>query len=195
MIDKTLVLDGGRIRLEPLESRHAQALHATCNDPELWRYTFALNPLTTLESTRAWIEEARSTANAVPFAIVDKTSGNAVGSTRFGEIDPAWRKLEIGWTFLARPHWRTHANTEAKLALMTYAFETFGAVRVQFKAQAVNARSRAAIARIGATFEGVLRNFRIREDGTISDISIYSVTDREWPDVKERLRLRLYAAR
>jgi RimJ/RimL family protein N-acetyltransferase len=123
----------------------------------------------------------------VPFAIIDAQSGEFAGSTRYMDIVPEYRKLEIGWTFLAPQFWRTHINTEAKFLLFRYAFEEWNAMRVQLKAEALNRRSRSAIARIGATYEGTMRNFRIRYDGSRRDVSYYSVLDSEWPIVKERL--------
>lgn len=124
----------------------------------------------------------------MPFAVIDKRSGALAGSTRYMDIVDQYRKLEIGWTFLSRTYWRTHVNTEMKFLLFRYAFEEWNAIRVQLKAEAVNQRSRNAILRLGATYEGTLRNFRIQpSDGSIRSVSYYSVTNGEWPIVKERL--------
>jgi len=121
------------------------------------------------------------------FAIIDRASDRIVGSTRYIDIDAANRKLEIGGTMLAPAVWRTHVNTECKYLLLRYAFEEFGANRVQLKGEAKNARSRAAMERIGATYEGTLRSFRVHASGEIRDTSFYSIIAPEWPSVKAKL--------
>lgn len=187
-MDKDLLLEGEEVRLEPLHAVHLSALRECANDPPLWDFTYAPNPFTNDADANAWLRQALDDPANVPFAIVDKRSGEIAGSTRYLEISQAHRKLEIGWTFLARRFWRSHVNTEAKLLLFRHAFESWNAIRVQLKAEAVNQRSRAAILRLGATYEGTLRNFRVRPaDGSFRDVSFYSVTDGEWPMVKERL--------
>jgi RimJ/RimL family protein N-acetyltransferase len=191
VIPKDLVLEGDSIRLEPLSIAHLSNLRTGCNDEALWEFTFQANPLTSDESARRWLEQALSEPRSVPFAIVDKATNTAIGSTRYLDIDAAYRKLEIGWTFVARSHWRTNVNTECKLLLFRYAFEVWGAVRVQLKAEATNERSHRAILRLGATHEGTLRNFRIRpSDGSLRDVAFYSVVDTEWPAIREQLQQR-----
>lgn len=182
------VLEGEGVRLEPLANAHLTALRESASDQALWDFTYAPNPFTSAHDAQSWLDEALRAPHQWPFAIVDKHSGEVAGSTRFLDMAPEHRKLEIGWTFLAPRFWRTHVNTETKLLLMRYAFEQWNAVRVQLKAEAVNERSRRAILRLGATYEGTLRNFRIRpSDATIRDVSFYSVTVEEWPMVKARL--------
>lgn len=194
MIDAALVLEGPRVRLEPIARRHLSALRANCADPALWELVFGANPFVTDADTDAWFADATAGADRFAFAIVDKSSGDVIGSTRFADIQPQHRKLEIGWTFIAKSHWRTHVNTECKYLLLEYAFESWGAQRVQFKAEAVNMRSRNAIERIGATYEGTFRSFRIKpENGEIRDTSFYSIIAPEWTTVKERLASRLHA--
>ena len=189
MISRTLVLEEERVRLEPLAQIHAEQLRAIGNDPALWEHTFQLSPFVSIESTHAWIDSAIAEPNQVAFAIVDKESGVAVGSTRYVDIQPQFRKLEIGWTFLARTAWRTHINTTCKFLLLQHAFERAHCVRVQLKAEALNVRSRAAMQRMGAHYEGTLRNFRIRpSDGRVCDVAFYSVIDAEWPTIRDRLR-------
>lgn len=176
------------MRLEPLAERHLAALRHGANDPALWEFTFAPNPFATQANARAWLHEAVNASNEWPFAIVDKGSGAVAGSTRYLDITPVHRKLEIGYTFIVRRFWRTHVNTEAKYLMLRYAFEQWNAVRVQLKAEAVNSRSRGAILRLGATHEGTLRNFRIRPtDGSLRDVAFYGITVQEWPTVKRRL--------
>jgi len=183
----TISLQGHQVRLEPLSQQHLPALRDLGNDPALWEFTFGNNPFAGDERAQAWLEDVLNDSEMQAFTIIDERSGAVAGSTRFLEISEAHRKLEIGWTFLGRAFWRTHVNTAAKLLLMQYAFEDRNALRVQYKAEAVNQRSRRAILRLGATYEGTLRNFRIRSNGEIRDTAFYSVIDREWPMVKERL--------
>ena len=184
-----ILLEGDRVRLEPLSLAHLSDIRATCNDEALWEFTFQANPFTSEESARRWLDEALAEPNTRAFAIVDKTTNAAIGSTRYHEIDERHRKLEIGWTFVARSHWRSHVNTECKALLLCYAFEVWKAVRVQFKAEAVNQRSHRAILRLGATHEGTLRKFRIRPgDHSVRDVAFYSILDDEWPAVYERLQ-------
>ncbi len=180
-------LEGYGVRLEPLSHEHLDALVACASDPALWEFTFQSNPLTTPQSARNWLQAVLSRNDERAFAIVDTQSNAIAGSTRYLDIVEEHRKLEIGWTFLARRFWRTHVNTAAKFLLCRYAFEEWNAVRVQFKAEAINKRSHHAILRLGAVHEGTLRSFRIRPDGQLRDVAFYSITSPEWPMVKERL--------
>lgn len=183
----TITLQGHQVHLEPLAAAHLPALRELGNDPALWEFTYGTNPFTSGERAQAWLANVLADPEMQAFAIIDERSGAVAGSTRYLEISQEHRKLEIGWTFLGRKFWRTHVNTAAKLLLLQYAFEHWHAVRVQFKAEAVNRRSHCAILRLGATHEGTLRNFRIRATGEVRDTSFYSVIDREWPMIKERL--------
>jgi RimJ/RimL family protein N-acetyltransferase len=193
VIDASIVLQGYGVRLEPLALRHVPELRASCHDARLWEYTFSDSPFGNEANAITWLQAALRDPKTLAFAIVDASTGATIGSTRFFEIEEAHRKLEIGWTFLAVPYWRTHVNAACKRLLMGYAFDRWNAIRVQFKAEAKNKRSRAALEGIGATFEGVLRNFRIRPDGEIRDTSFYSVIAPEWPSVRARLTERLSA--
>lgn len=187
-IPNDLALEGPRVRLEPLADVHIPALMARCADPALWEFTFQGNPLTNEADAQAFLASALVDPTGRPFAIVDRATGLAIGSTRYLDIVPEYRKLEIGWTFLARDVWRTGINHEVKLLLLAYAFETYGAIRVQLKADASNLRSREAIARLGATYEGTLRDCRVRPDGEPRGISYFSILAREWPDVRAGLQ-------
>lgn len=188
MIPKDLVLEGERVRLEPLTPAHLHQLVAACNDDALWEFTFRANLFAQEETAKRLIADAIEDPHTVAFVVVDKATNTVIGSTRYFDIEEQHRKLEIGWTFIARSHWRTHVNTECKLLLLRYAFETWNAARVQLKAEAVNQRSRNAILRLGATHEGTFRNFRIKPDGTKRDTAFYSIIDDEWPAVRERLQ-------
>jgi RimJ/RimL family protein N-acetyltransferase len=187
-----IILEGRWVRLEPLAERHAGDLTEAAQDDEIWRYMPAV--LKTEEQIRAWIAAAQAQQAAgtqLPFAIVDKRMGHAIGSTRYLNITPPDRGIEIGWTWLARSAWRTPVNTECKFLLLRQAFETLGCIRVQIKTDQRNERSRRAIERIGGQFEGILRNHMILHYGT-RDSAYYSIIDTEWPAVKERLQDRLY---
>ena len=190
MIDKDLTLEGECVRLEPLSFAHARDLFAQGNDPEVWRGAGRSNQMPTLERACEYIGEAVfgcvESPGAIPFAIVEKQSGRAVGSTRFFEISYPHRRLEIGYTWIGRAFWRTAVNTECKFLLLRYAFEEAGMRRVQLKADAENARSRTAILRLGASYEGTLRDFRVLED-RVRSVSFYSILQDEWPSVKARL--------
>ena len=188
MLDRTVVLETDRVRLEPLTAAHLPDLRRNCNDEALWEFTYSANPFGERSKTEAWLAEALA-SDHVPFAIVNRANGETVGSTRYLDIVPEHRKLEIGWTFVTRRLWRTHVNTQCKYLLFEFAFERWDAVRVSLKGEAINARSRAAMENVGATFEGTLRNFRIHPPtGQIRDVSFYSVIAREWPALKARLR-------
>ena len=137
----------------------------------------------------ALADEAAGTA--LPFVTVDKKSSTVVGSTRFGNIDTANRKAEIGWTWITPAFQRTFVNTEAKLLMLTHAFEVWGCIRVELKTDANNARSRAAIVRIGGVEEGTLRNHMITDTGRYRESVYFSIVDSEWPGVKEGLEDKL----
>lgn len=198
MIPRNLVLEDERVRLEPLDFKHAGDLFLAGNDEELWRLTWRKNPMSSLVATQRYIGEAmygtETAPGGIPFAVIDKASDAAIGGTRCFDISQTDRKLEIGWTWLARRYWRTHVNTSCKYLLLQYAFETAGVVRVQFKADAENDRSRGALERLGAVYEGTQRNARILE-GSVRNVSYYSVIAAEWPALKSRLHARLNAMR
>ena len=185
-------LAGEHVRLEPLTLGHLDALAEVALDAELW--TWSPSPVRTrvdLDGTigRALAEAAAGTA--LPFATIDAVSGTVVGSTRFGNWAPEHRRVEIGWTPFARPWQRTAINTEAKWLMMRHAFETLGCARVEWKTDALNARSRAAILRLGATEEGTLRSHMTTSGGRRRDTVYYSVTADEWPAAGARLAARL----
>ncbi len=194
-MDRTLVLQTERVRLEPLDEKHLPGLIKNGNDPALWELTFGDNPFGAQGTAEQWLREALA-SDHIPFAIVDIPTEETIGSTRYLDIQPEHRKLEIGWTFIAQRFWRTHVNTHCKFLLMQYAFEEWNAVRVQLKGEAINVRSRAAMERIGAVYEGTLRNFRIHPaSGEIRSTSFYSVIAEEWPSVKARLMDRILDTR
>ncbi len=189
-IPNDLVLEGERVRIEPLAVRHLSDIIARCANPALREFTFQPNPLTNEPDAREWLEKARGDDSVRSFAIVERASGAAIGSTRYLDIVPKDRKLEIGWTFLARDTWRTGINSECKLLLLGYAFDEWNAIRAQLKADSINMRSRDAIGRLGATCEGTLRDCRIRPDGQPRGITYFSILAAEWPAVQRRFAAR-----
>ena len=191
---KSTVLEGRYVRLEPLTLAHADALFAASQHPEIWRWLPA--PMfASVDEVRAWIAAAlklQAAGAEVPFATVRKRDGTPVGSTRFLDIRVPHRTVEIGWTWLTPDAQRTAINTEAKYLMLRHAFDEHGAVRVQLKTDERNERSRAAIARLGAVFEGILRNYQTRpHDNYVRNTAMFSITDAEWPAVKTQLEAKL----
>jgi RimJ/RimL family protein N-acetyltransferase len=187
-----VTLEGRWVRLEPLAERHAADLALVSGDEEIWQYMPAA--LITIEQIRAWIAEAQelqANGAVLPFAIVERESGRAIGSTRYLTIMPKDRGIEIGWTWLGRAFWRTPVNSECKFLLLRHAFEILGCIRVQIKTDRRNERSRRAIERLGAQFEGILRNHMVLRYG-LRDSAYYSIIDSEWPEIKARLAGQLY---
>ena len=188
-----LTLRGAYLTLEPIEERHAPDLLVAMQDEEVCRY-LAWPPPTRLEETLAFVRDAREVmarGQSLVFAQVWNESGRAIGSTRLLDVRPADRQVEIGATFLARPFWRTPANTESKLLFLGHCFESLGCVRVALKTDARNRRSQEAIARLGAVREGVLRH-HMQVRGHQRDTVYFSILDDEWPAVRARLQARLY---
>ena len=191
MIVEPVQLEGVHIRLEPLGMRHHTDLCSVGLDEDIWRWN--PQPVTTPDEMRQYIETAlrwQAAGMVLPFATIDKSSGRAVGSTRFANIDKPNRRVEIGWTWLGKKWQRTAVNTEAKYLMLRHAFEVLGCVRVELKTDALNERSRAAITRIGAKEEGVLRSHMITASGRLRDSVYYSILDTEWPGIKRRLEAR-----
>lgn len=187
-----ITLEGTYVRIEPLSLSHHEALSHVGLDEDLWRWI--PTQVRTPEEMKTYIqlaldEQARGVS--LPFAIIDKTSGRAIGSTRYGNIDRAHRRVEIGWTWIARQWQRTAVNTECKYLLFRHAFETLGCIRVELKTDSLNERSRAAILRIGAKQEGIFRNHMITSSGRLRHSVYFSVIDAEWPAVKSNLEAKL----
>jgi RimJ/RimL family protein N-acetyltransferase len=188
------MLTGSFVGLTPLRPEHAAELFEAGREPEIWRYM----PITGFESpadVEGWIAEAReaeATGREQPFAIIELSSGRVVGSTRYLDIRREERALEIGWTWLAPAAQRTGLNREAKFLLLREAFETQGFLRVAFLTDAENGRSRSALVRLGATYEGTLRLHRARERNNFArNSAAYSVIAPDWSGVKLRIELSL----
>ncbi len=187
------VLVGEHVRLEPLDVCHATELFRALDDDEVWRYLPSARPDSPEAMTADITAKLRDAARGLRTAWVqrDATSGAVIGTTSYCPPDPKNRSVHIGSTQLARSTWRTGVNTEAKLLLMTHAFETLGAGRVELQTDCLNTRSQAAIERLGATREGILRRHKQRADGSWRDSYFYGITVDEWPEVRNRLVTRL----
>jgi N-acetyltransferase len=185
-------LEGRIVNLEPLRAEHEAGMWEASRDSLTWRWLSILQPQTP-EEFHTFFEDALGDSTTVPFATVDSVGGRVLGSTRFLSIRPEARSVEIGWTWLSPAAWGTGANTEAKYLQLRHAFETLGCLRVEFKTDALNERSRAALAGLPATFEGVHRKHMLVRGGERRDSAWYSVIDDDWPDVKAALEQRIAA--
>jgi len=180
------------VRLEPLDLAHLDDLCTVGLDQELWRWI--PNRLRNREDMRRYIDTAlreQGAGASLPFAVIHRESGRAIGSTRYGNINLPNKRVEIGWTWYAPAFQRTPVNTECKLLLLTHAFEQLGMIRVEFKTDGLNERSRNALSRIGAVQEGIFRKHLICESGRIRDTVYFSILDSEWPEKKRALQSRL----
>lgn len=185
-------LEGSIVILEPLADVHREGLWQAAQFPEIWDWLAHIG--SSREYFDAWFEASQAEAKAERegvFATRDRRTGSIVGSTRYLSVRPGDRVVEIGWTWLNPAAWRTGANVEAKLLMLEHAFERLECVRVEFKTDARNDRSRAALAALPAQFEGILRNHMIVPDVGLRDSAYFSVIDDEWPAVREDLRRRV----
>ena len=192
-----VTLTGKLVRLEPLQMRHAAELYEAAQDPTIWTY-MTIPPVRSLAEMEKYIATAlqeQEQGTALPFAIINLAQNRAVGSTRFLDIKPSQRGLEIGWTWLSPSVQRTGINTECKYLLLHYAFETWGAIRVQLKTHHLNFKSQRAMERIGAVKEGTLRNHVIMPDGSYRHSVYYSIIESEWPAVKAGLEAKMWGSR
>lgn len=185
-----VTLTGDFVRLEPLAITHAGDLALVASEAEIWRYLSAPAPRDEAAMRRLIEAAVAEAARGVrlPFAIIDLRDGRAVGSTSYLDIAPAHQRIEIGWTWLGARARRTAINSECKYLLLKHAFETLGCGRVQLKTDARNLRSQAAIERLGAVKEGVLRQHMMLPDGFVRDTVMYSILRAEWPQVASRLQ-------
>ncbi len=189
-----VTLEGRLVRLEPLRRDHHEALCAVGLDPGIWRWT--AGHVDDAEGMRAYIDRAlqrQAEGTVLPFATVERASGRIVGATRFAHFEPEDRRVEIGWTWIARPWQRTGINVEAKYLMLRHAFEAFRLNRVELLTDVLNAASRMAIRGIGATEEGTLRRHMVTSRGRVRDTVVFSVVADEWPEVRARLEARLSA--
>src|SRR6266542_1041465 len=186
-----VVLDGDRVRLEPMRRDHLDPLIEAGRDEELWRWTSA--KATTRDAMSDYMEAALADAErgvALPFVTIDKPTTSVVGSTRFGNVDWVNRRAEIGWTWISPPFQRSYVNSEAKYLMLRHAFDVWGCARVELKTDVLNEKSRAAMLRLGAVEEGILRRHMLTYSGRFRDSIYYSILDDEWPAVQARLEAR-----
>jgi len=183
-----LMLKGRKVELRPVEEENLGELFTVAQDPDIWRLTSVdySDPAIFYPNFKAAMHD-RELGKAYPFLICLSESGRVIGTTRYLEIHPLDKKLEIGVTWMASAFWGSGINAECKQLLLEHGFETLGVNRVQFRAKADNARSRRALEKIGATFEGVMRQDKIEPNGRPRDTAFYSIVREEWPALKARL--------
>lgn len=189
-----VVLEGYGLRLEPLGPAHAAGLAAATRDGSLWELSYTSVP--TPDGIDAYIADALHGLEAghmLPWAVRELASDSIVGSTRYHDIVTAIDRVEIGYTWYAARWQRTHVNTAAKLLLMAQAFDALGCAVVGWRTDLLNARSQAAIARLGAQRDGVLRHHQARRDGSARDTVMFSLLRAEWPATRSRLEAKLAA--
>ncbi|PTQ94018.1 RimJ/RimL family protein N-acetyltransferase [Mucilaginibacter yixingensis] len=191
-INSPIILEDDLVKLEPLESKHFDALRAIAADKRIWEfYPADYSDADHINDALTKALEEREKGSQYPFVIIDRRLDKVIGSTRFLDIQPAHRKLEIGWTWLHPDYWATNLNTACKLLLLQYCFETLKTVRVQLKTDENNLRSRKAIQKIGGQFEGILRHDMVRGNGTMRNSAYFSIIDKEWQEAKNRLQEKL----
>jgi len=183
----TLAFNG--IRLEPLGLRHADGLRAAAADGALW--TLRVTSVPEPEQTEAYIGRALEMPDRLAFAVIDAASDQVIGSTSYHDIVPELDRVEIGWTWYARSRQRSHVNASCKLLLLSHAFDTLGCAVVGLRTDNFNHASQAAIERLGAKKDGVIRHSALRRDGSFRDTVMYSILRGEWPEVQAQLRYRL----
>jgi RimJ/RimL family protein N-acetyltransferase len=188
--DLAPTLRGRLVTVEPLRPEHEEILRPAAADPAVWR--FMRDDASAPDAFGRWIADAlaaQAAGTEAPFAVL--RDGEGVGSTRYLALRPEHRVLEIGYTWVGRAAWGTGVNVETKLLLLEHAFERLGARRVEFKTEATNERSRAALAALPAQFEGVFRKHMLVRGGESRDSAWYAVIDDDWPEVKRALEQRL----
>lgn len=186
---KPMTLKGKHVTLEALEQHHLADVQAAAADGELWKLFFTSVP--SPDNTQNWLNialEMQQQQKAVPFVVRENATGQIVGATRYCNMDINNKRLEIGYTWYAQRVQRSPVNTECKLLLLGHAFEEFGCIAVEFRTDWFNRRSQAAIERLGAKRDAVLRNHMILPDGRIRDTVVYSILNSEWAGVKKNLQ-------
>lgn len=185
-------LIGPRVVLVPMTKAHVEPLWVAGNQPEIWE--LAMNRMESERDMERYVFAALNEASAGtawPYVTTLRDSGRVIGTTRFGNITPEHKRVEIGWTWITPEYQRTFVNTEAKYLMLTHAFETWGVNRVELKTDVLNEKSRNAMVRIGAKPEGILRQHVIRENGVVRDNIFFAIIKEEWPQVKENLEAML----
>ena len=180
-----VMLESRNVRLLPLSLAHEEGIRAAASDGQLWKLRVTSVPEP--DESKAYIETALQTDNRFAFAVTDATTGEVLGSTSYHDILPAVKRVEIGYTWYAASCQRTHVNSTCKLLLLTHAFETLGCNVVGWRTDNFNFASQAAVERLGAQKDGVIRGHAMRRDGTIRDTVMYSMRAGEWPEAKAQL--------
>jgi RimJ/RimL family protein N-acetyltransferase len=189
-----VTLTGRRVKLVPLTAEHGPGLQQAIGTAPVFRYFGGL-PAQDSAAVPEFLKVAEgmvAAKTAIPFCTLDAETGQPIGSTRFGNIDAAHKRVEIGWTFIVPDRQRSGANREAKYLMLRHAFETLGCTRVELKTHHLNQQSRTAIAALGGVQEGILRNHMIMSDGSLRHSVVFSILPDEWPAVKARLESQLY---
>jgi len=187
-----VTLTGTNVILEPLALEHLEGIQSAVKDGELWKLWFTSVPSPEIaEATIKTALDLRENVGWMPFVVREKSTGKVIGSTRYCNVDEVNQRLEIGYTWYAESYQRTAVNTECKYLLLTHAFEKLDAIAVEFRTHWHNLKSRAAIARLGAKLDGVLRNHQKSADGTYRDTVVFSIINLEWPVVKKSLEYKL----
>lgn len=187
-----ITLESRGVRLEPLTVSHVDALIEAARDGQLWQLWYTAVPAP--DKAAKYVDDALAglrDGHMMPFVVRDLRADKIVGTTRYHDINSAVDRVEIGYTWYAESHQRTHVNRTCKLMLLTHAFETIGCKVVGFRTDNFNFRSQAAIAGLGAKKDGVIRHFQARRDGSARDTVMFSILAHEWPDVKRHLALKL----
>jgi RimJ/RimL family protein N-acetyltransferase len=187
-INHPTILTGETVELVPLEKEHFEELYLAASDKKLWELipTDCSNRQT-FDNAYNFALTEREKGNQYPFVIFHKNTKEIIGSTRFFEIYPLDKKLEIGWTWVITKYWGTEINFECKLLLLSFCFDTLKTRRVQIKTDSTNLRSRKAIEKIGGQFEGILRKDKIKENGVSRNAAYYSILDDEWEEAKQKI--------
>lgn len=192
LIKHPTILSGEQIELIPLEKIHFDELYVAASDKDLWTLIPTdCSERDTFIKTYEFSLAEREIGNQYPFVIKHKETNRLIGSTRFFEIYPADKKIEIGWTWIIKEYWGTTVNLECKLLLLSFCFDTLQLNRVQLKTKDTNIRSRKAIEKIGGVFEGILRKDKIQSDGSTRNAAYYSIIDSEWKFAKEKIETQI----
>ena len=186
---RPLMLAFNGVRLAPLAPHHADGLRAAAADGELWNLRVTSVPAP--QDTERYVEAGLTMNNRQAFAVIDAASDTIIGTTSYHDIVPEIDRVEIGYTWYAKRVQRSHVNTSCKLMLLAHAFDTLGCAVVGLRTDCENFASQAAIARLGARRDGVLRHHALRRDGSVRDTVMFSILRAEWPQVRDRLQARL----
>lgn len=187
-----ITLEHDTVKLVPMTHQHTEGLVNAAKDGELWELWFTGVP--NADSIDDYVSRAlidKSEGTALPFVVIDKSTGDVIGATRFCNAVNKYRRVEIGFTWYAKRFQKTSVNTECKLLLLAYAFEHKDAIAVEFRTHWHNKNSQAAITKLGAKQDGILRNHTVEPDGTLRDTVVYSIINTEWPAVRKSLNFRL----